>query len=138
MSDAKKLKERIIPKALVCGMLKDGGRILFLISKDQNGTERLELPCFFAYSDADIMRLAEEFKEQTGIDGEVGEVEIKTRHNAGSRKRKKWIPCLVFKISARNRTTRASSKFSGFKWLVLDGAKKYRLSRNVEWILSMG
>ena len=135
MSDAKKLKEKIFPKALVCGMLEDGGRILFLIMKDQQGTERLEIPCFLAYSDADVMRLAQEFREQTGIDGEVGEITIQTKNNAGSRKKKSWVPCLVFRMTAKNRTAKPTKRFSGFRWLSLDDAKKQKLWRNTEWIL---
>ncbi|MBU0591955.1 hypothetical protein KKF81_05645 [Candidatus Micrarchaeota archaeon] len=136
MSSARKLREKpVSPKALVCGMLQDGGRILFLVSKDQHGTERLELPCFLAYSDADVTRLAQEFREQTGIDAEVGEIKIQTKNNAGSRKRKVWVPCLVFKMNAKNRTAKPAKQFSGFRWLTLEDTKKQKLGRNAEWML---
>lgn len=96
--------------------------------------ERIELPHVFAYSGDTISQLTEAFKNQTGIDGEVDEVVIETKYNAGSRRRKKFIPCLVFRISAKNRTAKPSSEFSGFKWLSLDNAKKEKLARTAEWI----
>lgn len=34
-----------MPKALACGMLEDEGRVLFLVRRDERGTERVEMPC---------------------------------------------------------------------------------------------
>ena len=123
------------PAALVCGMLEDNGRILFLLKKDERGVERLWMPCTAIYSSANsVIELAKEFKRQTGIDGEVHEVVFQNKHNSGSRKRKFIIPVLVFKMTAKNRTTKPSDEFSGFRWLSLDDAKTHRLDRKLEWL----
>jgi hypothetical protein len=135
MSNVKKLRERPdVPKALACGMLEDEGRILFLKYKDRHGIERLELPSVVSYSGDVISQLAEAFREQTGIDGEVGEAITETRHNAGSRRRRRWIPCLAFRITAKSMRARPSAKFSGFRWLSIEDAKREKLGRNTEWI----
>ena len=138
MSRTRKLKEKVLPKALVCGMLEDSGRILFLKRKDRQGTERLEMPCLLTYSGDPVSQLTETFREQTGIDGEVGEIAFETRHNAGSRKRKRFVPCLVFRIRAKGMRARPTPQFSGYKWLSLEDAKEEKLGRNAKWIAKMG
>lgn len=122
------------PKSLLCGMLEDGGRVLFLLRKDKSDVERLEMPCVESFSSGNPAELAAEFKRQTGIDGEVHAVAYQSRYNAGSRKRRCMIPVLVFSITAKNMTARPSGEFSGFRWLSLDGAKMQKLDRKLEWI----
>ncbi len=136
MSSAKKLCEKPeVPKALVCGMLSDGGRVLFLIKKDQHGVARLELPWIYSYKTSDpVSQLGEVFLKKTGIDGEVGEIKFESRHNAGSRRKKKWISCYVFEITAKNKKANPSSEFAGFKWVSLKEVKKEKLGRMLEWI----
>ncbi len=122
-------------KALACGMLEDGGRVLFLVRSDANGVERIEMPCVLVHSGrSPHAEIKEAFPKMTGIDAEVHEVIIEGRHNSGSRKRRTIVPCLVFKITARNRTAKPSNEFSGFKWLSLDDAMKQRLGRNADWM----
>jgi len=122
------------PRALLCGMLKDGGRIFFL-SRNERGVVRFEMPCIYSYGSEDpVNLLSEEFNKQTGIDGEVCSIVLEKRHNAGSRRRKYWIPCLVFEIKAKNKNAKISKEFSGYKWLSLEDAKKEKLSRKSEWI----
>jgi hypothetical protein len=124
-----------MPKALACGMLEDEGRTLFLVRRDEHGTERIELPCVLAPSGrSPFAEIKGEFVRQTGIDGQVHEIVLEGRHNAGTRKRKIWVPCLVFRITARERRAKPASEFSGFRWLPLDEAKKQRLTRNAEWL----
>ncbi len=124
-----------LPKCLACGMLEDGGRILFLSRKDERGIERIEMPCVLVFSGRDpVAELASEFRRQTGIDAQIHEIAMQLEHNAESRKRKKWIPVLVFTISAKNRTTKPSPEFSGFRWLTLNDVKMQKLTRNAEWI----
>jgi len=124
-----------LPKALACGMLEDGGRVLFLVRADPNGTERIELPCILVPSGrSPFAEIKSEFPRRTGIDGEVHEIVIEGRHNAGSRKRRIWVPVLVFKVTARNRSANPPTEFSGFRWLSLDDAKKQRLDRKLEWL----
>ena len=123
------------PTALVCGMLEDNGRVLFLVRKDYHGTERIELPSVLVFSSVNaIGELAIEFKRQSGIDGQIHESIIDTRHNAGSRRKKYFVPVLVFKVTAKNRTAKPSSEFSGFCWLSMENAKQQKLDRKLEWI----
>ncbi|MEW6034988.1 MAG: hypothetical protein AB1529_00105 [Candidatus Micrarchaeota archaeon] len=124
-----------IPKALACGMLEDGGRVLFLLRKDEHGAERLEMPCVLVPSGrSPFADIKEAFPRMTGIDGEIHEIVMEGRHNTGSRKRRHLVPCLVFKVTARNRTARPSGEFSGFRWLSLDDARGQKLARNAEWL----
>jgi len=125
-----------LPKALACGMLEDGGRILFLVRTDRNGTEKIELPCVLVRSGrSPFAEIKERFGELTGIaDYEVHEISLEARYNAGSRRRRSWVPVVVFKVTARNRTAKPSGEFSGFRWLSLEDAKKKRWGRELEWL----
>lgn len=124
-----------IPKAIACGMLEDRGRIFFLLRIDEHGGERLEIPCVFAYTSTDpISQLAETFKKQTGIDAEVCEIRFETRYNAGTRRNRKFIPCLVFRMRSKSAKATPAAEFSGFKWLSLDNAKKQKLGKITEWL----
>ncbi len=135
-----------LPKALVCGLLEDEGRILFLVRKDAaSGIERIELPCILVQSGrSPFAEVKEKFPKLTGIDSEIGEPITETsggafgnaRYNAGSRKRRAWVPILVFKVTAKRMNAKPSQEFSGFKWLSLEKAKNERLSRNAEWLRS--
>ncbi|MBU0527560.1 MAG: hypothetical protein ABH983_00540 [Candidatus Micrarchaeota archaeon] len=139
MSSAKKLRERPeVPKALICGMLSDGGRVLFLVKKDQHGVERLELPWVYSYQTTNpVSQLGEIFLKQTGIDAEVGEIKLEAKHNAGSRRKKNWISCYVFEIKAKNKQAHPSSEFVGFRWVGLKEVKKEKLGRMTEWIMKL-
>ena len=124
-----------LPKALACGMLEDEGRVLFLVRTDERGVERLELPCVMVPSGrSPFAEIKAEFARQTGIDGQVHEIVLEGRRNTGTRKRKMWVPCLVFSVTARERRAKPAGGFSGFKWLSLEEAKKQRLGRNAEWL----
>jgi len=125
----------LLPKALTCGMLEDEGRILFLIRKDERGIERMELPCVLVLSGrSPVAEIKSEFARQTGIDAQMHEIILESKHNAGSRKRRYLVPCLVFKFTAKNMRAKPSGEFSGFKWLKIEDAKKERLGRNAEWV----
>jgi hypothetical protein len=125
-----------LPKALACGMLEDGGRVLFLVRTDANGVGRIEMPCVLVPSGrSPYAEIKEAFGGLTGIeDCQVHEIVLEGRYNAGSRKRRFWVPCLVFRVTARNRMAKPSGGFSGFRWLSLDDAKKERVGRNAEWL----
>jgi hypothetical protein len=116
-------------------MLEDEGRVLFVSKKDRHGIERLELPWIYGYTQVDpVSQLTESFLKFTRIDGQVGEIIYETRHNAGSRRRKKWIPCFVFRVTAKNRRCDPSGGYTGFKWLSIEGAKKEKFGRHAEWL----
>jgi len=135
MSNARKLREKTFPKALACGMLRDNERILFLMRKDVHGLERIELPSVEVSEGEDpVQKLTEEFKRQTGIDAEIREIKMQKRYNAGSRRKKHWIPCIIFSMRAKNTNAKPSSEFSGFKWLTLEKAKTMKLARKAEWL----
>ncbi|MBI5226247.1 hypothetical protein HY994_03330 [Candidatus Micrarchaeota archaeon] len=129
---------RPTPSALACGILQDGERVLFLKQKDHQGNERTGLPFVMLFGSQDpVKKMTEFFLEQTGIDGHVQEVRYQARYNAGSRKGKKVIPVLAFRVDAKAAQARPSSEFSGFCWLTLDDAKSKKLFRTSEWILQM-
>ena len=120
---------------LVCGMLEDNGRIIFLIRKNINGTEQLELPCFETRGSVDfVSMLASEFRRQTAIDAEVLGIKHKCEYNAGSRKKKRYQPAIIFEVKAKNKTARPNQEFSGFRWLSLENALNQRLGRKFEWL----
>jgi hypothetical protein len=122
-------------KCLACGMIEDGGRILFLKRKDRFGIERLEIPCVLVPSGrSPVAEIKAEFNRQTGLDAQIHEIIIESKHNAGSRRRRSWVPCLVFKFSAKNMRAKPAPEFSGFRWMKLEDVKKEKLSRNCEWI----
>lgn len=122
-------------KALACGILEDGGRVLFLLKADAQGAERACLPCVLVPSGrSPFAEIRAEFARQTGIDCQVHEIILEGRHNAGSRKRRNFVPALGFRITARNMRAMPSSEFSGFKWLRMEDAKKLRLARESEWL----
>lgn len=123
MSNARRLREKpVLPKALACAMLEDEGRVLFLVTND----EKIELPSVLVYEGMNpISELAIAFKKQTGIDGSIGGIEFEARYNAGSRKKKCWVPCLVFRVMARERRAKTCQGFSGFKWLSLEDARVF-------------
>jgi hypothetical protein len=116
-------------------MLEDNGRVLFLIKKDERGTERLTMPCVLVPSGrSPFAEIKEAFPRMTGIDAEIHEITIESRHNSGSRKRRSFVPVLVFRVSAKNRFARPSPEFSGFRWMKLEEAMASRLARECEWL----
>ena len=124
-----------LPSALAAGLLEDHERALFLLRKNTEGIETAELPCILLQKGENpVASLASEFRRQTGIDAQVHEILFERRHNAGSRKRKAFIPVLVFKVTARNTACRPSSEFSGYKWLERADLAKYKRAKNCLWL----
>lgn len=123
-------------KCLVVGALEDNDRYLFLIKKDSNGIERIELPNKLVVSGrSEYAEIKSAVVEQTGIDAQIHEVIAQSKHNSGSRKRKVIIPVMIFKVTAKERFAKPSSEYSGFRWLSLEQAKKEKLTKNCEWLL---
>ncbi len=124
------------PVALACGLLQDGGRFFFLKKTDATKVERIGLPFVMLFKGEDpVRKMTEAFLEQTGIDGFVQHVLFESRHNIGSRKRKRFIPVLAFSVSAKSMRPKTGTVYV---WLSLDGAKKQKLMRQSEWLLSAG
>ena len=122
------------PQVLVAGVLEDRGRFLF-ITRKTGEAETLELPHAIIPQGADpVSALAEVFRSQFGIDAQVHGVINERTHNAGSRKRKRWIPVLAFRITTKNARARTGPE-QGYVWLSMDEARTRKLARNAEWIL---
>ncbi|MEW6749020.1 MAG: hypothetical protein AB1295_04910 [Candidatus Micrarchaeota archaeon] len=120
------MKER--PKALICGMLEEDGKVLFL--KREGG---IELPSVFGSLGADpLSQMTEAFKKQSGIKAECGDVVIESRYEleAGLR-----IPCLVFSMKRlREGEPEPATVYSGFEWLTMDEARKRKPAPKGTWL----
>ena len=138
----KNMRQRVLTgtpiiKCLTIGALEDGGRYLFLLRRLPNGSETVELPSIIVPSGkSPTASIREEFERQTGItDIIVNEIIVEARYNAGSRKRKNFVPVLVFGITARNRSAKPPApEFAGFQWMKIQDAKNKKLSRRCEWL----
>ncbi|MDD2655376.1 MAG: hypothetical protein PHQ80_01780 [Candidatus ainarchaeum sp.] len=120
--------------ALACAIIEDGGRVLFLKRKEKE-RELLELPCVLVGKGMNpVSELKGAVLAQTGIDAQIGDVVLEGRHNAGSRKRRKWIPALGFRASAKSMGARVGAGFSGVRWISLEDAKKEKMARKAEWL----
>jgi hypothetical protein len=131
----RKLQQSPEVSALACGLLQDGERALFLCRKSHLGIETVELPCVQVFrGENPVGKLVEEFRRQTGIDAQAHEIAFEKRHNAGSRKRRRTVPALAFKMSAKNSSAKPAPEFSGYRWLSPADLSKFRLARNAEWL----
>jgi hypothetical protein len=123
------------PVALAVGLLEDNNRALFLCRKNTIGQETIELPCILLQKGENpVAALTSEFRRQTGIDAQVHEVLFERKHNAGTRKRKVFVPVLVFKITAKSASVRVAGEFSGYKWIAQPDLGKYKVGRNAYWL----
>lgn len=123
--------------ALACAIIEDGGRVLFL-KRMEGERELLELPCVLVEKGRNpVAELKEWIILKAGIDAQVQEPRMEGRFNAGSRKKKKWVPALGFRVSAKNMSAKVSPEFAGVKWISLEEAKKERLGRKAEWIRAL-
>ena len=129
------------PKAFACAMLNDGGRILFLVQKERYGRKRLVLPWAKIEGRRDpVGEIGKAFLEQSGIDGQVHEPLFEGRYNAGSNKYKKWIPLLVFGVSAKKMQCVPSKEFEGFRWLSIKDALKKEKKKEIfleKWVSAL-
>jgi ADP-ribose pyrophosphatase YjhB (NUDIX family) len=132
---ARKKQPEPMPVALACGLLEDKERALFLVRKNTLGQEIIELPFVFVMiGENPVATLASAFRQKTGIDAQVHESVAEKSFNAGTRKRKHFIHVLVFRMSAKNHAARASSEFSGYKWLKHEEAVKFKLAKEAQWL----
>ena len=120
---------------LACGILEDGNRILFLTRKNKLGVEYFELPhALLVKGDNPVAALTKTFLSGTGIDAQVHEIILEAKHNIGSRKRKKFIPAVAFKVTSKSNRVSLSPQFSGFRWVPRDEVGKLKLARQAEWL----
>ena len=116
-------------KVLLCALLDDGGRTLFL-EKTEGEMTRYCLPCaMVGEQDNPVEALKKIIAAQTGIDAQVSMIALSGRHNTGSRRRKQWAGALAFKCSAKKFHCNAPCK-----WMKLSDALKQKLSRECEWL----
>ena len=124
-----------MPSALAAGLLEDGERALFLVRKNALGEEMLEIPCVEVMAGENpVAALYAAFRAQTGMDAEVHEILFQRRHNAGTRKRRAFVPVLVFKLTAKSHAVRVAPEFCGYKWLPPKGILGKKLSKKTEWL----
>ena len=124
-----------LPSALACGLLEDGERALFLAKKNALGEEMLEIPCMEVMAGENpVAALSAAFRAQTGMDAEVHEIIFQRRHNIGTRKRRAFIPALVFKLTSKSHAVRPSPEFCGYRWLSPGDMAGKKLSRKSEWL----
>jgi hypothetical protein len=132
---AKVMKQVSEVSALLCGILEDNGRILFLVRKDERGREMLELPhALVKAGENEVLALTAAMREQAGIDAQVHEVIKQGKHNAGSRKKKRWVPALGFRATAKSAKVSLGKGFAGFRWIALREIGNVKLGRNSEWL----
>jgi hypothetical protein len=123
---------------LACGLLEDSGRALLLVAKGRDGKERLCLPYALVMPGEDpVSAVAAAFRSQAGIDAQAHEIAVEGRHNAGSRKRKAWVPAMAFRMTAKNARAVPSKEFSGFRWVPLGEVANLRLAREAEWLRNL-
>lgn len=133
----KKLAKAPEYSALACAIIEDGGRVLFL-KRREGERELIELPCVLVEKGRDpVAELKGWVLQKTAIDAQVHEPVLEGKHNAGSRKKKKWVPAIGFRVSAKSMSARVSPEFSGVKWISLEEAKKERLGRKAEWLRAL-
>lgn len=125
------------PAALVCAIFREGGRALFLIKKNSNGKEELELPCTTIGPRVDRAGAAKaEFYRATGIDGHMVGATFTGQYNCGSKNREVWIPAIAYRIEAKSTKTTVSPEYEGAKWLRPEEAEKVGVSKKCAWLFS--
>ncbi len=123
------------PAAIAIGLLEDANRALFLCRKNNQGQETVELPSVILQKGENpVAALTSDFRRQTGIDGQVHEILFERKHNAGSRKRRIFVPALVFRVTAKNSACRPAPEFSGYRWLERGDLAGHRLAKNCAWL----
>lgn len=116
-------------KVLLCALLSDNGRVIFLEKRDRE-LVKYSLPGVLAdESENPVEKLKAAVLSLTGIDCMVGKIAFDGRHNAGSRRRKAWVPVLAFECSAKNYSCRVPCK-----WARLADVNALKLSREAEWL----
>ncbi len=127
------------PKAFACALLTDNGRSLFLVQKERYGKKRLVLP--FAKIEGrknPVAEIKNALFLQSGIDGQVHQTIFEGKYNVGSNKYKKWVPLLVFKITAKKMQCSPSKEFEGFRWLAIGETLKKEKKKELfleKWLL---
>jgi hypothetical protein len=125
-------------KALICGMLERGDRMLFLIRKDAKGYERVEMPCVYGTTKADFVgQLAEAYKKQTNVKVVTGKLRIEGKHNVGTGAKPEYIPVLVFEMSPQDPLVRpdAGKGIERCEWMTVMEAKNRQLTDDGMWLL---
>lgn len=126
------------PKALICGMLEIGGKVLFLVKKDRAGKEVIEMPFVLGSSSADPhSQLSEAFKKQTGIGAHPVHQVMEGKHNVGTAKKPEFIPVLVFEMMPDDPRVKPDpgTGYCGFLWVKMLDAEGKTLSENAGWLL---
>ena len=131
----RELKQRPVFSCAAVALVKEGEKILFL--ERINAAKQLELVlpgCELEPGADPVGSLTAAVRMQTGIDGQVMGVARDERVNVGSRKNRKMVPLLVFKVVAKSNRVVLGAGFAGFKWLFPIEARKKKLAKNAAWV----
>lgn len=125
------------PSMLACALIEDGGRYLFLESKDIAGKSRFELPSVFVYAGEDpVSALQKAILEDCGIDAQVGHAIITGEYRAGSKRGRVLVPALGFTVSAKSYKAVISDRFVAYKWMGAKESLAVKLEKKSEWLKS--
>ncbi len=132
------MKHYKAPRALICGLLENGGKALFLLRKDEDGKERIELPWIYGTIAADpVGAIGEAFRKQTSIKVHAGEIIYEGKEDIGEEGRPDIVPVLVFAMIADRKPMEEpypASGYSGFLWLSMEEAKNRPLGKHARWL----
>lgn len=115
------------PKAVICGLMKKDGKILFL---EKEG--KIEMPWIYGSLAGDpINAIGEAFRKKTGIGVEVGGIVLEGRLEIEG----KHMPVLVLEMEAMGEGY-VVFPADDFKvvWLDLEEAKKKNLRQHAQWL----
>ncbi len=125
----------LFPSALVCALFEDNGRYFFLEKTDERGRKQIELPSVLINEGEDpVSVLAAYLRSALSLDSQIHLVSLRGKFNAGSRKRRRMIPALAFRCSAKKMQPKISAPYSSSRWLTAEDSLKEKLGRNSEWL----
>ncbi|MCL6089223.1 MAG: hypothetical protein M1530_03625 [Candidatus Marsarchaeota archaeon] len=122
--------------ALACALFEDNGRYFFLEKIDERGRKQIELPSVLVNEGDDpVSSLSSYLRSSLSLDSQIHLISLRGKFNAGSRKRRRMIPVLAFRCSAKRMQPKLPAAYSGFRWLAAEDSLKEKLGRNSEWLM---
>ncbi len=132
------MKHYKAPRALICGLLEKDGKALFLLRKDEDGVERIELPWIYGTIAADpVGALGEAFRKQTSVKVHAERIIYEGKEDIGEEGHPDLVPVLVFSMIAGRKPMEEpypAAGYSGYLWLSIEEAKKRPLGKHARWL----
>ncbi len=123
-----------LPKALALGAIEDNGRYLFHLVTDKYGVTRVDLPYVLVKSGESIAaKIKEQIHQIIENNVEIGEPIFQVTYNAGTRRKRNFIPAIIFKVETFGRIQMKKEKMQEYKWLKLDETKTISKTKESEW-----